>query len=286
MALAINTNMSALNAQRQLTKSTNALGKTFERLSSGLRINRAGDDAAGLSITTRMTAQIRGQNQAIRNTNDAISVTQVAEGALNETTNALQRIRELAVQAANDTNSSADRNNIQQEINQMVYEIQRIATQTQFNNQKVLNGSYITKKFQVGENGGQTITMSILGASVMKLGVNSTSIKLYSAPGGVAYAANKLQSLANRLIGKIDSALDSVSDIRASLGAYQNRFEAVIANLSNVVENTNAARSRILDADIAMETANLTKNSILQQAGTAVLAQANQQPAMALKLLQ
>ncbi|MBF0418860.1 MAG: flagellin FliC [Magnetococcales bacterium] len=283
MALSINTNMSSLNAQRRLTFSTNALGKTFERLSSGLRINRAGDDAAGLSISTRMTAQIRGENQAIRNTNDAISVTQVAEGALNETTSALQRIRELAVQAANDTNNSSDRNNLQQEINQLVYEVQRISSQTTFNKQSILNGSYATKKFQVGENGGQTITMSIKAASVRALGVNSLNAKIYSATGTTAA---KMQSMANSLIAVVDRALDSVSDIRAMLGAYQNRFEAVIANLSNMVENTSAARSRILDADIAAETASLTKNSILQQAGTAILAQANQQPQIALKLLQ
>ncbi len=283
MALSINTNMSSLNAQRRLTFSTNTLGKTFERLSSGLRINRAGDDAAGLSISTRMTAQIRGENQAIRNTNDAISVTQVAEGALNETTSALQRIRELAVQAANDTNNSSDRNNIQQEINQLVYEVQRISSQTTFNKQSILNGSFATKKFQVGENGGQTITMSIKAASVRALGVNSLNAKIYSATGTTAA---KMQSMANSLIAVVDRALDSVSDIRAMLGAYQNRFEAVIANLSNMVENTSAARSRILDADIAAETANLTKHSILQQAGTAILAQANQQPQIALKLLQ
>ncbi len=282
MALSINTNMSSLNAQRRLTFSTNALGKTFERLSSGLRINRAGDDAAGLSISTRMTAQIRGENQAIRNTNDAISVTQVAEGALNETTSALQRIRELAVQAANDTNNSSDRNNLQQEINQLVYEVQRISSQTKFNKLSVLNGSFATKKFQVGENGGQTITMSIKAASVRALGVNSLNAKIYSATGTTAA---KMQSMANSLIAVVDRALDSVSDIRAMLGAYQNRFEAVIANLSNMVENTSAARSRILDADIAAETASLTRNAILQQAGTAILAQANQQPQIALKLL-
>ncbi|MBF0435583.1 MAG: flagellin FliC [Magnetococcales bacterium] len=282
MALSINTNMSSLNAQRRLTFSTNTLGKTFERLSSGLRINRAGDDAAGLSISTRMTAQIRGENQAIRNTNDAISVTQVAEGALNETTSALQRIRELAVQAANDTNNSSDRNNLQQEINQLVYEVQRISSQTKFNKLSVLNGSFATKKFQVGENGGQTITMSIKAASVRALGVNSLNAKIYSATGTTAA---KMQSMANSLIAVVDRALDSVSDIRAMLGAYQNRFEAVIANLSNMVENTSAARSRILDADIAAETASLTRNAILQQAGTAILAQANQQPQIALKLL-
>ncbi|MBF0414632.1 MAG: flagellin FliC [Magnetococcales bacterium] len=282
MALSINTNLSSIFAQNKLTKSTNALGKTFERLSSGLRINKASDDAAGLSISTRMTAQVRGVNQAIRNTNDAISAVQVAEGALNETTSALQRIRELTVQAASDTSYSTDRSDIQKELNQMVYEIQRIATQTTFNKQKVLNGSYLGKKFQVGADGAQTITMSILNTSVVKLGINSTTVKVFSTGQTTA----KLQSMANSLIAVVDRALDSVSDIRATLGAYQNRFEAVIANLSNMSENTTAARSRIVDADIATETANLTRNSILQQAGTAILAQANQQPQIALKLLQ
>ncbi|MBF0418863.1 MAG: flagellin FliC, partial [Magnetococcales bacterium] len=247
MALSINTNLSSIFAQNKLTKSTNALGKTFERLSSGLRINKASDDAAGLSISTRMTAQVRGVNQAIRNTNDAISAVQVAEGALNETTSALQRIRELTVQAASDTSYSTDRSDIQKELNQMVYEIQRIATQTTFNKQKVLNGSYLGKKFQVGADGAQTITMSILNTSVVKLGINSTTVKVFSTGQTTA----KLQSMANSLIAVVDRALDSVSDIRASLGAYQNRFEAVIANLSNMSENTTAARSRIVDADIA-----------------------------------
>ncbi|MBF0422909.1 MAG: flagellin FliC [Magnetococcales bacterium] len=282
MALMINTNISSMFAQRTLAQSTSALGKTYERLSSGLRINRSADDAAGMSISTRMTAQVRGVNQAIRNTNDAISVVQVAEGALNETTNALQRIRELAVQGANDISYSTDRSDMQKEINQMVYEIQRIATQTKFNKQAVLNGSFLTKKFQVGADGAQTITMSILNTSVVKLGVNSTQARLYSA--GQTNA--KLQSMANSLIGVIDKALDSVSDIRASLGAYQNRFSAVINSLNGISENTTAARSRITDADIAAETANLTRSSILQQAGTAILAQANQQPQLALRLLQ
>lgn len=283
MAIVINTNLASINAQRQLTKSSDVLGKTFEKLSSGLRINRAADDAAGLSISTRMTSQVRGTNQAIRNANDAISVVQVAEGALDETTNALQRMRELAVQGANDTLVGGDREDLQREITQMVYEIQRISTQSKFNNQKVVNGSFLTKKFQVGPDGGQTITMSILGASVAKLGVNSTQAWLYSA--ALATSGAKLQSLANRLISRVDAALDSVSDIRSTLGSYQNRFEAIISNLSSMVENTMSARSRILDADIATETANLTRNSILQQAGTAILAQANQQPQIALQLL-
>ncbi|MBF0146899.1 MAG: flagellin FliC [Magnetococcales bacterium] len=281
MALAINTNMASIGAQRQLQKSTNALGKTFERLSSGLRINRAADDAAGMSIATRMTAQVRGTNQAIRNSNDAISAVQVAEGALDETNNALQRIRELAVQGANDTLIAGDREDLQREITQLVYEVQRISSETEFNNQRVVNGSFATKKFHVGPDGGQTIAVTVNAASVRALGVNSTNAKLYSA----TMTATQMQSMANGLIGRVDSALDSVSDIRSNLGSYQNRFEAVIANLSSIVESTQAARSRILDADIASETANLTRNAILQQAGTAILAQANQQPQIALQLL-
>ncbi|MEO5327801.1 MAG: flagellin FliC [Magnetococcus sp. THC-1_WYH] len=282
MALAINTNMTSINAQRQLQKSTNALGKTFERLSSGLRINRAADDAAGLSISTRMTAQVRGTTQAIRNSNDAISAVQVADGALEETTNALQRIRELAVQGANDTLIVGDRQDLQQEITQLVYEVQRISSETEFNNQKMVDGTFTTKKFQVGPDGGQTIAVTVNAASAKALmGATSSNFKLYSATATAA----QTQSLANTLIGRVDSALDSVSDIRSTLGSYQNRFDAVIANLSNMVENTSAARSRILDADIATETANLTRNAILQQAGTAILAQANQQPQIALQLL-
>ncbi|MBF0603278.1 MAG: flagellin FliC [Nitrospirae bacterium] len=278
MALAINTNIASINAQRNLLKSTNSLGKTFERLSSGLRINRAADDAAGLSISTRMTSQMRGTNQAIRNANDAISLVQVAEGALDETTNALQRIRELAVQAANDTLVSSDRTDIQDEVDQLMSEIDRIAITTEFNNQVLLSGGFETaKKFHVGPDGGQTIAMSIMRATAVSL------ISYTAAGAGVVGVST--QARANLTIGRIDSALDSVSDIRSKLGAFQNRFEAVIANLSNILENTSAARSRILDADIATETANLTKNAILQQAGTAILAQANQQPQIALQLL-
>ncbi|MBF0414631.1 MAG: flagellin FliC [Magnetococcales bacterium] len=277
MALAITTNLSSINAQKQLMKSTNALGKTFERLSSGLRINRSADDAAGLSISNRMTAQVRGTTQAIRNTNDAISLVQVAEGALNETTSALQRIRELSVQAANDTMTTSDRLDAQKEINQLLSEIDRIANTTTFNKSGLLSGAFSTgRKFQVGPDGAQTIQMSIRKATTLSM--------MSVAAGGTIKIST--QNLANSAIGRIDRALDSVSDIRAKLGAYQNRFEAVIANLSNMVENTSAARSRILDADIAAETANLTKHSILQQAGTAILAQANQQPQIALKLLQ
>ncbi|MBF0215040.1 MAG: flagellin FliC [Magnetococcales bacterium] len=279
MALNINTNVAALNAQRKLEGTTKALSTTFQRLSSGLRINGAKDDSAGLAIATRMTAQIRGINQAARNANDAISMSQVAEGALDETTNALQRIRELAVQAANDTLVSADRAAIQKEIDQLLSEIDRIAEHTEFNNQALLSGAWETAKvFQVGADAGQTITMTVDRTTTASL----LSAAAAGSPGAVNVST---QASANATIERLDRALDSVSDIRANLGAFQNRFESVIANLSNVSENTAAARSRIVDADIAAESANLTRNSILQQAGTAMLAQANQQPQIALQLL-
>ncbi|MBF0341492.1 MAG: flagellin FliC, partial [Magnetococcales bacterium] len=257
MSLSIYTNVASMNAQRNLERSTNALGTTFKRLSSGLRINSAKDDAAGLAISTRMTSQIRGLNQAIRNANDGISMMQVAEGALDETTNALQRIRELAVQAANDTMNPSDRMDLQKEIDQLMSEIDRISTQTQFNNQVLLSGAWETNKvFQVGANQNQTINVTV---------DRTTTASLLSV--GATGAVNvSTQGSANAVLGRIDRALDSVSDIRASLGAYQNRFEMVVANLSNVMENTSASRSRIMDADIAAESANLTRVSILQQA--------------------
>ncbi|MBF0367962.1 MAG: flagellin FliC [Magnetococcales bacterium] len=284
MGFSINTNVASLNAQRNLMKSTNALGTTYQRLSSGLRINSAKDDAAGLSISTRMTAQIRGINQAVRNANDSISLVQVAEGALDETTNSLQRIRELAVQAANDTLTAGDREDIQKEMHELVAEIQRISTTTEFNDQSLLQGSYAAgKTMHVGADAGQTITVSITNVSVGALGVNSTQggVFIYSA----THTDASMQIDANSVINVVDAALDSVADIRAQLGSYQNRFESVITNLTNVSENTSAARSQIMDADIASETANLTKNAILQQAGVAILSQANQQPQLALQLL-
>ena len=273
MPLYINTNVASLNAQRNLLQSSNELGKTFARLSSGLRVNSAKDDAAGLSISTRMTSQIKGLNVAIRNANDGISMAQVAEGALAETTNALQRIRELAVQAANGTLVDSDRKDINQEVEQLLSEVQRIATQTEFNTKPLLNGDFTGMTIQVGAFSGQTIGFAI---DPMSTGANALKIS------GVLVST---QTKANAAITSIDNAISSVSDLRATLGAVQNRFEAVIANLSNVVENMSAARSRIMDADIAQETANLTRNAILQQAGTAVLAQANQQPQLALQLL-
>ncbi|MBF0444297.1 MAG: flagellin FliC [Magnetococcales bacterium] len=273
MPLYINTNVASLNAQRNLMKSSNELSTTFARLSSGLRVNSAKDDAAGLSISTRMTAQIKGLNMAIRNSNDGVSMAQVAEGALAETTNALQRIRELAVQSANGTLVDDDRKDLDQEVQQLLSEIQRIATQTEFNTKPMLNGAFTGMTMQVGAFSGQTIAFSIDSMSTNSNALNVATLNVST----VAHAASA--------IGSIDNALGSVSDLRATLGAVQNRFEAVIANLSNVVENMSAARSRIMDADIAQETANLTRSAILQQAGTAVLAQANQQPQLALQLL-
>jgi flagellin len=270
MALFINTNVTSLNAQRNLNNSTAALAKTYTRLASGLRVNSAADDAAGMAIGSRFTAQIRGLNQSSRNANDAISVLQVAEGALTQTDSSLQRIRELAVQSANDSYTSSDRASLQKEVDQLTSEINRIASQTQFNGQSLLTGNYQGKNFQIGAFSDQIITFSILNASAGGLG---GSVQISTQTGAMA------------AITSIDNAINSVADIRASLGAYQNRFESVIANVNNVSENFSASRSRIMDADIATETSNLTRNSILQQAGTAVLAQANQQPQLALQLL-
>lgn len=285
MALYVNTNVASLNAQRVLNRSTKALGVSFQRLSSGMRINSAKDDAAGLAISTRMTAQIRGLNQAVRNANDGISLVQVAEGALDETTNALQRMRELSVQAANDTLVSSDRADLWDEVVQLMSEIDRVADDTEFNTQNLLgeSGGAFTAKMHVGFDIDKTLDVTINNAGMSAIGLNSLTYTADSV--GTELTGTEAQSLANQMIGAIDTALDSVSDIRSNLGAVQSRLESIISNLSNVSESTSASRSRIMDADIAAETSALTKNSILQQAGTAVLAQANQQPQLALQLL-
>jgi flagellin len=287
MPLYVNTNVTSLNAQRQLLKSTGSLGKTFARLASGLRINSAKDDAAGMAITQRMTAQIRGMNQVIRNANDGVSLAQVAEGALDESVNSLQRIRELAVQSSNSTYNNDDRDNLQAEINQLMSEVQRIATQTQFNKQILLAGSYQSKIFQVGILEGQTIAIKISKATLDGLFEYATGLSNEDllAPSLSGICNVRTASKAQETLSRVDKALDKIAAIRSNLGAIQNRFEAVIANMSNIVENMSAARSRIQDADIAAETAELTRTAILQQAGTAVLAQANQQPQLALQLL-
>ena len=279
MSIILNTNMASLNAQRNLSNSTVALSKTFERLSSGLRLNHAADDSAGLAISTRMSAQIRGSNQAIRNANDAISLVQVADSSLEQTTSALQRIRELTVQAASDTYTSSDRSDIQKEVSQLVSEIQRIATQTSFNGQNLLTGSYGTthsKYMQIGAYNTQQFKVAI-----GKMSIGAIGISIMSTAGISGNSALKITSM----ISAIDAAIKSVSTVRSQLGAYQNRFEAIVSNLTTISNGISAASSRITDADIASETSNLTRNSILQQAGAAVLAQANQQPQIALTLL-
>jgi flagellin len=382
MAQSINTNVASLNAQRNLSQSQGLLNTSLERLSTGLRINSAKDDAAGLAISERFTTQIRGLNQAVRNASDGISLAQTTESALGELTNNLQRIRELAVQSANASNSASDRAALNAEVTERIAEVDRIAKQTNFNGLKVLDGSFGSATFQVGANVGETISVSLntdvtanaigtvntgagtgfdmsdatdvedvtvnfgdgttadaYGSAVVAAGstaqeaadainnanldgisafVNdSGEIQILSGVGDVtigetvaagtnavgldtvvtaaetASAAASISAAdistvagANFAIARVDSALTDVNGLRANLGAIQNRFESTITNLQTVSENLAASRGRILDADFAAETANLTKAQVLQQAGVAVLAQANAQPQLALSLLQ
>lgn len=274
MALAVNTNISSLNAQRQLLQSGGALDTSFKRLSSGFRINSAADDAAGMQISNRLTSQVNGLNQAISNANDGISVAQVAEGAMEEITTALQRIRTLAVQSQNGINSSADRLALQKEVSALKNEISRIAQNTQFGGVDLLKGTY-SAKFLVGANGGQTISVNLsrTGGSYGASGLGLASLSVSSVTG------------ASTALASIDSAIKTIDGARADLGALQNRFQSTIRNLSNIVENVSAARSRIRDTDFAKETAELTRAQILQQASTTVLAQANTRPQSALSLL-
>jgi flagellin len=273
MSMFVNTNVSSLNAQRQLFNSSNSLNTSFERLSSGMRINRAADDAAGLQITDRMTAQINGLNQAVSNANDAISLAQTAEGALGETTNALQRIRQLAIQSQNGINSAEDRNALQKEVSALKLELSRISSDTQFNSVNILDGGF-SAKFLVGANGGQNISVNLSRASGFGTsGLGMTALTVSTVTG------------ASAAIATIDAALSTIGETRADLGALTNRFQSTIRNLSNVSENMSSARSQILDTDFAKETANLTKNQILQQASMTVLSQSNQRPQAALQLL-
>ncbi|WP_018983442.1 flagellin N-terminal helical domain-containing protein [Salinimonas chungwhensis] len=275
MSMYVNTNVSSLNAQRQLFNTSNSLNTSFERLSSGSRINSASDDAAGLQISNRMTAQIQGLNQGVRNANDGISVLQTAEGALDETTNSLQRIRQLAVQSNNGVNSTEDKEALKQEIDALKLEMDRIATDTEFNGVALLDGSY-GADFQVGAEGGQSINVTIDNGTA-STGFDSTDLAI---AGDVTAAGG-----ADTLIGEVDAALELVGAARAEMGATQNRFESSIRNLSNISENLSGARSRIKDTDFATETANLTRNQIMQQASLSVLSQANQRPQAALSLL-
>jgi flagellin len=269
----VNTNVSSLNAQRQLSNSGNNLSTSFERLSSGFRINRAADDAAGLQITDRMTSQIQGLNQAVRNANDAISLTQTAEGAMEEITTSLQRVRQLAIQSQNGINTSTDRAALQKEVSALKVEMSRIGTTTQFAGVDLLTGDY-SAAFLVGANGGQTISVNLSRSG----GFGASGVGLSNL--SVATAAEASAALAS-----IDSAISTIGGTRADLGALQNRFQSTIRNLSNVVENVSGARSRIKDTDFATETAELTRNQIIQQASQTVLSQANQRPQAALSLL-
>lgn len=275
MALFVNTNVSALNAQRQLINSGKSLDVSFQRLSSGFRINSAADDAAGLQISNRLTSQIQGLDQAIRNANDGISLSQVAEGAMDEITTALQRIRVLSVQSQNGINSSGDRLALQKEVSALKVEISRIATTTQFGGVKLLDGKY-SSTFLVGANAGQNISVNIsrTGGGYGASGLSLSTLSIATLAG------------ASAALTSIDSAITVIDSKRADLGAIQNRFQATIRNLSNIVENVSAARSRIRDTDFAKETAELTRSQILQQASTTILSQANQRPQSALSLLQ
>ncbi|MCK4257412.1 MAG: flagellin [Halanaerobiales bacterium] len=278
----INHNISALNAWKTLRGTDNAMSKSLEKLSSGLRINRAADDAAGLAISEKMRGQIRGLNQAVRNAQDGISLIQTAEGALNETHSILQRMRELAVQASNDTNITADREKIQTELKALKSELDRIASNTEFNTKNLLDGTY-KGKIHIGANTGQNITISVgsMNASALMSTVDGMSCMSYMISG----AGASQQTHANRLVGYLDTAISKVSTQRAKLGAYQNRLEHTIANLDTAAENLTAAESRVRDVDMAAEMMNFTKSQILMQAGTAMMAQANQKPQSVLQLL-
>ncbi len=316
MSMFINTNVSSLNAQRNMTKSSNSLDTSYQRLASGLRINSAKDDAAGLQISNRLTSQINGMDQGNRNANDGISMAQTAEGAMDQMTTMLQRVRTLAQQSANGSNSSTDRASMQQEVSQLGTEINRIANDTTFGGQKLLNGTIGSSgkvSFQVGadanqvigftlasKNGttaantagftvsgiaaGLTFTNTVSGgttsvAAVFVSGVNSV---LASGASGISIST---QANAQLVLGAVGEMIKAIDGKRAELGAVQNRLDSTISNQSNVSENLSAARSRIQDADFATETANMTKQNILQQAASSVLAQANQRPQSALSLL-
>lgn len=265
-------NMQAANANRMLGNVVTSQSKSTEKLSSGYRINRAADDAAGLSISEKMRGQIRGLDQASTNAQDGISLIQTAEGALNETHSILQRMRELAVQAANDTEVDEDREAIQQEIDQLVSEVDRIATTTQFNTMNLLEGSFSGKKLQIGANKDQTMDIAIDSMKSTDLQIN-----------GLTY---ETQTGASSAISKVDAAIKTVSTTRSKLGAIQNRLEHTIANLDTSAENLQSAESRIRDIDMADEMVTYSKNNILQQAAQSMLAQANQTTQGVLSLLQ
>jgi len=272
----INNNVMAMNTYRQLNKTTGSQSKSMEKLSSGYRINRAGDDAAGLSISEKMRGQIRGLQQASSNAQDGISLIQTAEGALSETQDILQRMRELTVQAANDTNVTADRTAIQNEITELTAEITRIAEKTEFNKRTLLNGGTMSSSgitFQIGANASTAMGLTIGSMSATGLTISTTTVSVDSYAHAQASITN------------IDTAIEKVSAQRSKLGAAQNRLEHTISNLDNTAENMQAAESRVRDVDMAKEMMEYTKDNILQQAAQSMLAQANQAPQGVLQLL-
>ena len=281
MPQTINTNIASLNAQRNLNASQSSLTTAMQRLSSGMRVNSAKDDAAGLAIAERMNAQVRGMNVAIRNANDGISLAQTAEGALSKVGDALQRMRELAIQARNWTNSSSDKDSLNKEFAELQSEITRVLGGTTFNGKAILGADATTMDFQIGAN---TSTDDLISIATTNM-TTATDISAVTISTAVIDASASVGAIGT-VIDNIDLALDLVNNTRATFGATQSRFDAIISNLQQSVENQSAARSRIMDADFAAETAAMSRGQILQQAGTAMVAQANQLPQQVLRLLQ
>jgi len=280
MSSVINTNIASFNAQRNLGQSQMSLSTSMQRLSSGLRINSAKDDAAGLAIAERMNAQVRGMNVAVRNANDGISLAQTAEGALSKVGDNLQRMRELAVQARNATNSTSDKNSLDKEFQQLQDEITRVLGGTSFNGMHMLGAGATTMTFQIGANTTNDDKIDVTTTNL------TTATQITAVTGNTASIGSSATSGAiATVITSLDGAIDAVNDQRATFGATQSRFEAIIANLQQSAEAQSAARSRIMDADYAQETANMSRSQILQQAGTAMVAQANQLPQQVLTLL-
>jgi flagellin len=298
MSIVVNTNVGSLNAQRSLAESSRELSTAMERLSSGKKINSAADDAAGFAIAERMTAQVRGLNMATKNANDGLAMLATIENATNDVTDMLQRVRELAVQAANDTNSATDRGYLQKEVDSLLNEINRVASQTVYNDQNVLDGTR-SGTIQVGTDAGQTVAFSISAIDTDTLGLTSDSftdattiddISAETAATSATLASGEKISVltaadAANSLTKITSAIESVASNRAGYGALANRLEYTVSNLMNVAEFTTSARSRIEDADFAAESARLAKAQVLQQTGTAMLAQANASSQLAIQLI-
>ena len=286
MPQTINTNIISLNAQRSLNGSQASLATSMQRLSSGLRVNAAKDDAAGMAIAERMSAQVRGMSVAARNANDGISLAQTAEGALGKVSDSLQRMRELAVQSANATNSASDKDSLDKEFGELAKEVQRVLGGTTFNGRRLMGSNAGAQTFQVGANTSSSDSISITTTDMTaEPTITAVAGTDNAGTGRALIDASASAGTIQGVIGNIDSALDTVNAQRATLGASQSRFDVVISNLQIAIENQTAARSRIIDTDFAAETARLSRANILQQAGNAMVAQANQLPQQVLQLL-